>query len=244
MAAVCRNEAVLAKIVESGTGETRDAGISRDRPQDREEGLRAGRSAAARGAAQCAIRAIGEGAWPVARADQRRRERRARRNRQSAHQLDGSPAYPRPCVRAADAGGTGAPDRLALLARAAADRQDRHLHECVVPRSAAGPGRRPHRRCRARRLSPGSAARGADARRRRHRRCSSSGSTCRAMPRRSGLPSSNRIRERAGGSRRRTSASSRSTASRTTSGSTCCAKRRPAWRRGTSSKAPTSAIAA
>ena len=176
------------------------------------------------------MRSTTSGAGSAARAhpDQRRRRRRPRRNRQPAQRMDGPATYPRRRLRPPHAGGSRAPAAVALLARAAAQGQDRHLHERLVPRGAD------------RRASPASIG-DADSTsiwRKSGARsgcsptkascCSSSGSTCRTTPRRSALHKLEATRRRAGGSRRRTSARSSSTASRTRSGSTCCARRRPA----------------
>ena len=77
-------------------------------------------------------------ARPDSAAGQRRRGRRPRRNREQAERMDGPAPHPRhyafgPRTR----GRARAPAGVALLARAAAARKDRHLHERVVSRARA-----------------------------------------------------------------------------------------------------------
>ena len=90
---------------------------------------------------------------------------------------------------------------MALLARAAAEGQDRHLHERVVQRAARGA------RCAARSTTASSTRRwrrsgiSSGCSPTRASSCSSSGSTCRRKRRRSGCGSSSATRARAGASR-------------------------------------------
>ena len=78
------------------------------------------------------------GSRPGPARDLRRRSRRPRRDREQADRVDGSAAHPRRVAfgpRTAEE--IGAPAAVALLARAAAQGQARHLHERLVQRGGA-----------------------------------------------------------------------------------------------------------
>ena len=165
MATVRRGPPVLAIVIEGAA----DARIRRDRPQDRQGHLCARRAAAARGPAQRAVRSRPIRAGAGAADHFRRGSRRPRRDREPADGVDGPAPHPGPGVRAAHAGGNGAPGGLALLARVAGEGQGRHLHERVVPRNARGPVARRNRRRRAARADGGDTAPRTDADGRRHR---------------------------------------------------------------------------
>ncbi len=146
-----------------------DAGIGRSRPQDRQGRLRARRAEAARGADHRSIRDEPRATRADPGPHQRPRRRRPRRNREQAQRVDGSAVHPHPRIRRRRARRKGPAARVALLAGAAAPRQDRHLHERVVPpadRRTRAAGRES---CAVQRVSAGHTAARADARRRGHR---------------------------------------------------------------------------
>ena len=172
----------------------------------------------------------------------RRRGRRPRRNRQQAHRMDGSAPHPCHRVRRAHARGSGAPAGVALLARAAAEGPDRHLLQRVVQRSRASRG------CTAR-IDDDRLESHLEAIREHERMLTDEGLVLLkfwihlSKAAQNACRRSSAIRALPGASPATTGRRPASTQVRTVCGRRCCAKRRPARRRGTSSKEPTSATA-
>ena len=144
MEAVCRNEAVLAEIVESGTeGATRCWNQPRSATRSRRRSTRARSRGCARRCStrnsSCRQKARGPVLVLISGVESGGRGETANQ----LTELDGSAAYPRASRSARRRRRRLArPAAVALLARAAAEGQDRHLHERLVPRGARSTGSR------------------------------------------------------------------------------------------------------